>query len=240
MLPFISAMPAIVPAEGGDETTIAPSVATAAAHGWVLSDGASSFTVNMPSGSTAGNLIIAIMSSRKTAAGFAVSMGTASGWTPLIFRTNSASGNTLGVWYRVLTAPTATVSWPVSTSGPSSIGIITARILNHSATDGMFVPIASSNIGTSGNTDPPGMALPAEWGANPHFLAIAAGSNTNTSISGGPSGYAYGAQLGSSASGSQNQVMWGYQQNQNVGFNPGPFTPSSSSWVSGSIAIRGA
>lgn len=190
--------------------------------------------VSMPSGISAGNLLIVIAAIQSAGA----TITNPSGWTQFLDQeqVSATTGVRLRAWYKIA-AGGDTCSFSTSANRTSAHN--SYRITGFQGT-----PEGLAAVGQDGSPNPP--SLTPSWGENKTLFlaATAVRSGSTATISAAPSNY---TDLLSNASGSAtNSINTGCgsarRQVQAGSENPGTFTLSVSTqdWVAATIAIRPA
>lgn len=201
---------------GGTPTDVTPTIESWSS-GASTAVNASSHAITMPSGITAGDLLLIVFSTDGTA-DVAI---TAGDWVEL--SQAQANGVSSGIFYKFATgSDTATVA-----TGSEQTSHIVYRISGASA------PYIAQTTGDSTNTDPPNL----DTGTSRNYLWIATATHDSTVVaSGAPANYsnlhtqAAAGTDGASTSTAERSTTASSE-------NPGTFTSNTEQWISSTIAI---
>lgn len=215
-------LPAFVPFIGG--VSVPRIVATATTDG--TASQMTSFTVNLPAGIRAGELLVVVCYAGAT--GLTARTFSATGYTAVYSSGNS--GNSMGILYKTATGSEgATVT--VTASGLSTIVAISCRV---SPTNTAVNPAAGGATGTSSTPDPPSLtpgfaSLPVLW--------IAVAGSQAASITGYPANYTMNQTTIAGASVTFSLAL-ASRQIQVATENPGSFTSATSAtWNAATMAV---
>lgn len=198
---------------------------------------AGTHTLNLPSSYSAGDLLIVLVAMQNNGT---ATWNTPSGWTAIPNLNNAQNGNTqgaLGAFYKVATGSEgSTVDVTVSASTWRQ-AYNTYAIYNYTGT-----PEAqkSADSGSSTTVDPPSLSPSGATASTKYlFLALGAWTHSNNATD-DPDGYSDAVQgQGTTATGATLRSL--RKQVTGTSDNPNTFTITSSSrWLGGTIAVKGA
>jgi hypothetical protein len=189
-----------------------------------------SHTIDLPSGTQAGDLLIMLLVARATVAG--LTDVTMSGWT----RLGSPPLLSAQAFYRI--APSAITTASIST--PSINTSITSN--GYCFSSYSELPAIEWANGTGETPNPPLLTVPAEWGSKPHCMYIASmhlfGNVLATNT---PANY---GNLITSVSSNNNRTYSERRLLRATSDNPTAYVidgtnPDLQSWATATIAVRG-
>lgn len=191
---------------------------------------ATSHPVNLPSGITAGDLLLMAFYSRGS-----VTITWPSGWTEVdqYAYTAGVKNVTGGIAYRIADGSEgSTVTVTINSSRR-----IAAVIWRISGADTAVAPEFSRQAGDSTNPDSP--ALTPSWGAvDTLWLSIEGHTNGASSVTSYPANYSGGVQALSSGSAGRADAAGAYRQLNASSEDPGQFTiANTASWVAYTVSI---
>lgn len=192
------------------------------------------FTVNLPAGITAGELLLMLISDSV----LDDSMGpAASGWT-LLGHANTSGNNGHGtLFYRIADGSEgSTVTVTFTATNSSRMSAMVRRITNwHSTTP----PEATIVAGGASTTPDPGALTPSWGAADTLWVAMVAGDSIFTGTTGYPATYADNREEFSPTN--NPCVAWATRNLNAASDDPGTFTVSASVlWVTFTVAVRPA
>lgn len=200
-----------------------------------ISSTVTSHVINLPSGITAGNLLIIFF----TYATIGQTLTGPTGWT-LLVQAEHTTGTTEGaaVYYRIATGGEGTTV-TITTSASTRSASVSARITGHTTE---LAPTQSNAIGSNANADPP--AHTPSGGAK-DYLWLALGANAgNTNYTAAPTNYT-GLVVIAATAGNQSAATkagWSTRQLNAASEDPGAYTGGdeggTSEWVGITVAVH--
>jgi hypothetical protein len=187
--------------------------------------------INMPTGITAGNLLLAIATNDNPST---TNMTPSTGWTAIHSQVQGSNVLKLAVMARM--ADGGANDNLTITGAAQDYCVTTHRIVDHGAVNVADITVGSA-VGTTGNADPPNV----DAGAARHFLwltAAAVDATTGNTITGVPTGYTQvGTTLTSASSTSSCLLAVAQKTADTQTENPGTFTNTSRPWIGVTIGI---
>lgn len=196
----------------------------------VFATTAASFAVNMPTTVSAGNLLIALVSSRNAA-----TWTPPTGWTALFSQAGGSAVGQLSAFYKYAagTEGGTTLTW-----GASATTTAAWQVVAISGSDGVSAPVYSLASGDS-TTNPNSPALSPAWGLNTTlWLAVVGDAATGSAFTAAPSGFSGFTNVGLAAGGADAELATATLQSSVASKTPGLWGYGSNRfWAAATIGI---